>query len=316
MACRPGGTSLFPCARPPSSAGKHTSGNKSNKVDRAKTKDRIRKAKIRNGSPRERFPRLQKWSWELGISKFPKTNPGSSYPSVVKEPDRPTSSFTEQTTSTPAASTLSNVNQNTSPQESIGHPESSPRSKSISTWPLRKKDVVIGNLNALLLKPIESGSIEPDTRGDTQIVSGRDKDAGCAPGSTQLITNRGPMPRKKYSPEEMTIKLKAVHIQKNSTVETRKESSLFVQLWEVQLLPALKAELRGIKGCYSINVLKGEKPGQRIIDIMTSAELAEEMKAALECQKDRYLPDNMKNRTVLEFTRGEIQFSSISDTAS
>ncbi|KAI0108827.1 hypothetical protein F4776DRAFT_667966 [Hypoxylon sp. NC0597] len=178
-----------------------------------------------------------------------------------------------------------------------------------NTFPISKSDSKVQDLEELAnnqrgardmgSKLKEVGQREAQTLSQRQVFSGNFKQANEV-GEQKL--------RQGILPDLTQLGLLHSQVQQaNST--SAEDSKQFVKIWELDLLPKLEDILdSNVEGEYSINVRRGEKPGYRIIEIMTAEDVAIGVRSLLENSKKENLKGDIGSRTSMRIRLGTIEF--------
>ncbi|KAH8198144.1 hypothetical protein TruAng_007677 [Truncatella angustata] len=111
--------------------------------------------------------------------------------------------------------------------------------------------------------------------------------------------------RQNFSPAAMTRALMASQLRRMPAGD-KAQSAKFIELWEKELLPAITQILDiNIDGGYSVNVRTGKAADHQIIDVLTTANAAQNCSEALELKKAAILPEKLNLKTSFKFRGGK-----------
>ncbi|KAI1073356.1 hypothetical protein F5B20DRAFT_567299 [Whalleya microplaca] len=196
------------------------------------------------------------------------SDPDSSTPAI---------SVGSQTTnvSSPAPSVFDTTNENQPPQPIEPIARKGPR----MTFPLSAIDermchsqiqsldqAILDKVNPSIMKTESENAAKGEAQPKTQLQPVPDD-------FKRIDDTRKRELRKETRPDKMSLQLQMLQLQKQAESNPVRDSKQFVKIWELE----------------SINVRRGQKPGYRIIDIMTANEVPHHAQKSLHESKDKIL---------------------------
>ncbi|KAK8036799.1 hypothetical protein PG994_015296 [Apiospora phragmitis] len=97
---------------------------------------------------------------------------------------------------------------------------------------------------------------------------------------------------------------------------TPNNDTTFSKFWEHKLLPRIVQILEAnVQGAYVINILKGARSGERVINIMSKENCAQGHSDLFESAKNGLLPEEFRTNTIFDFRGGELVYLAESNTS-
>ena len=143
--------------------------------------------------------------------------------------------------------------------------------------------------------------------GEQEAWLAKDKVIVAAASTSKLAISAEEELQKGYHGGLVTVKGQRSHDSQSQS--TPNNETTFSKFWEHKLLPSIVQILEAnVQGAYAINVLKGARSGERVINLMSKENCAQGHSDLFESAKNELLPEEFRTNTIFDFRGGELVY--------